>query len=395
MRALRVGVVLNGNLVEERLFGDGVPITIGQSLRCRLSVPVEGVPFEQVLFAVDHGRWLLDGKPLEHGAKGKLRIGEAVILYQELPAPPKAPRPQLPASIKGSLADRIDRRTALIVGVSLFVHIGIATWANLTDGEVDRGSWQPNAKYVPVQQDDAIEVEAGQLPAVATPVSPVQTPVPIVTRPTRITTRPDRPLTVEDADRYAAMLTGNAPGSDGRHEMQPRRVGADLRNEIDDITRNGRNVKVGNEGGTREGGARRGTGRGLELDSQGDLDHMTKADEQPVLTPVPEPGPKKKRGTLTMEMVLAKIQGAYLVGLQRCYKRVLTHDSWANGKVKLAFTVDERGHTTDLEAHGVTPELDACIAAQMAGWLFPIPRDETGEPAEAGFTLSLAFQRAD
>ena len=392
MRALRVGVVLNGNLVEERLFTDAVPITIGQSLKCRLSVPVDGVPFEHVLFAVDHGRWLLEGKALEQGAKGKIRIGEAVLLYQELPAPPKAPRPQLPASVRGSLADRIDRRTAVIVGLSLFVHIGIATWANLTDGDVDRVPWQVNAKYIPVQQEDAIEIDANQLPAIAAPVAPVvQTPAPIV-RPTRIV---DKPLTLEDADRYAAMLTGNDPSSDGRHEMQPRRVGADLRNEIDDITHNGRNVKVGNEGGTRETGPRRGTDHGIQLDNPGDLDHMTKADEKPpTLKPEPIPGPKLRR-TLTMEMVLAKIQGAYLAGLQRCYKRVLTHDSWANGRVKLAFTVDERGHTIDIEARGVTPELDTCIEAQMAGWLFPIPRDATGEPAEAGFTLSLAFQRAD
>ena len=301
-------------------------------------------------------------------------------------------RAQLPSSVKATLADWIDPRTAVIVGLSLFVHVGIATWALLTDGEVDRPSFTSNGVYHPMIQDEAIDIDADQLPAVATPVAPVaQTPAPIV-RPTRAV---DKPLTVADAQQYAAFLTGNDPGNDGRHEMQRRRVGADLKDQIDEVARSNRNVKVGNEGGTREYGARRGTDRGMQLDNQGDVDHMTKADEKPVLVPEPTPPGPRTGYTLTMEMVLAKIQGAYLVGLQRCYQRVLTHESWANGKVRLSFTVDERGHTIDIEANGVTAELDTCISAQMAGWLFPIPRDATGAPAEAGFTLSLAFQRAD
>src|SRR5262245_22107411 len=51
-RALRVGVLLHGQLVEERLFADGLPITFGQSLRCKLSLPADGVPVEHVLFAI-------------------------------------------------------------------------------------------------------------------------------------------------------------------------------------------------------------------------------------------------------------------------------------------------------------------------------------------------------
>jgi len=43
----------------------------------------------------------------------------------------------------------------------------------------------------------------------------------------------------------------------------------------------------------------------------------------------------------------------------------------------------------------VSKELDACIAGQMASWLFPIPKDEDGEADEASFRLSLSFQLAD
>src|SRR5688572_29524355 len=163
-RALRVGVVLGGNLVEERLFADAHPITVGQSLRCRLSVPADGVPHEHAMFVRDQGRLLLrltagmngrlaqsgttksdlregaghDGIwtiPLERGARGKLTVGDATILFQEVAAPTKTPRPQLPASVRGTFADRIDRRLAVIVGASLLVHIGIGAWAWMTEVE--------------------------------------------------------------------------------------------------------------------------------------------------------------------------------------------------------------------------------------------------------------------
>ena len=59
VRALRVGVLLGDNLVEERVFRGATPITFGQSLRCTLSIPGDGVPLEHVLFVRDQGRLLL------------------------------------------------------------------------------------------------------------------------------------------------------------------------------------------------------------------------------------------------------------------------------------------------------------------------------------------------
>jgi hypothetical protein len=116
-RALRVGVLLGNNLVEERVFRSShlAPVTFGQSLKCTLSIPAAGVPMEHTLFAVDQGRILLrvtaamSGRlaqggeiqalekaetqiPLAHGARGKLQIGEATVLFQEIAAPPIAPR---------------------------------------------------------------------------------------------------------------------------------------------------------------------------------------------------------------------------------------------------------------------------------------------------------------
>src|SRR5688572_12650120 len=164
-RALRVGVVLGGNLVEERLFADASPITVGQSLRCRLSVPADGVPSEHALFVRDQGRLLLrltgamtgrvaqgDGiqvelrgdVALERGARGRVQIGDATILFQEIAAPAVTPRPQLPASVRGTFADRIDRRLATIVGASIILHAALGAWAWM--GDVENTSLTAQAK---------------------------------------------------------------------------------------------------------------------------------------------------------------------------------------------------------------------------------------------------------
>src|SRR6266850_4280972 len=109
-RCLRIGVVLGDRLVEERICDGATPVTLGQSIKCTLSVPVDGVPRDHVLFAADQGRSvlrLLAGmdcrlapkggaidviagpaeRVLERGARGKLRIGEATILFQEVARP--------------------------------------------------------------------------------------------------------------------------------------------------------------------------------------------------------------------------------------------------------------------------------------------------------------------
>src|SRR5262247_3895275 len=92
-RALRVGVVLADQLVEERIFPAGSAITFGQSLRCALSVPVEGVPREHVLFSYEDGHFALHAPGAMHvrtgegQRRGKLTIGDATILFQEIVSP--------------------------------------------------------------------------------------------------------------------------------------------------------------------------------------------------------------------------------------------------------------------------------------------------------------------
>ena len=172
-RILRVGILLGGTIVEERLIRDRTPVTIGQSMRNTFSIPVEGLPLEFTLFALDDGRYSLRFLPrmegrlsdsggqvhtldalrghgaANHGsyheiavtesARGKLSLGDLTILFQFVTEPPRQPKPMLPASVRGTLADRFDPQLSMILAASIVLHLGIALYALFSDVPVDNG----------------------------------------------------------------------------------------------------------------------------------------------------------------------------------------------------------------------------------------------------------------
>src|SRR5678816_184140 len=58
-RILRIGILLGGKIVEERLIRERTSVTIGQSMKNTFSIPVEGLPLEFTLFALEEGKYYL------------------------------------------------------------------------------------------------------------------------------------------------------------------------------------------------------------------------------------------------------------------------------------------------------------------------------------------------
>jgi hypothetical protein len=417
-RCLRIGVVLGDRLVEERTFTAATPVTLGQSIKCALSVPVDGVPKEHVLFGVDQGRHVLrlvagmEGRlaakggaiealsgPAEiaiaSGARGKLRIGEATILFQEMARPAVAPKPQLPASVRGTLADRIDRRLAMIIGGSLIVHVAIALWAWQGDVEHELlGTPEPRSQYAVATMDvtlpDTIDLTPAPQPGAAIPAAPAH---PIV-RPIHVATPAPHAPTNDDAARLASILASSDDGAHGPAGMSRRQPGADLDKQLAEVR--GRRITIG------------------------DGEHTSRADDRarigtipdslpindPTLTRLPDKDraaeihdrftldrPRTDEPTsLTPDNVMARIIGLYLKGLERCYSRSLATDPSLTGKIAIAFTIDERGHVTDASAAGMEGQITACVESQMATWRFAIPKDKHGDPTEAPFKVGLILR---
>src|SRR3569623_927796 len=58
-RSLRIGILLGGKIVEERLIRERTSVSVGQSMKNTFSIPVEGLPLELTLFNLENARYSL------------------------------------------------------------------------------------------------------------------------------------------------------------------------------------------------------------------------------------------------------------------------------------------------------------------------------------------------
>lgn len=438
-RILRIGILLGGKIVEERLIRERAPVTIGQSMRNTFSIPIEGLPLEFTLFALDEGRYSLrflarmDGRlsdssgqvntlealkargahnrgdhfqiPLSESSRGKLSMGDLTILFQFVTEPPRQPKPMLPASVRGTFADRFDPRLSVIMATSIIVHFTIAIIALLADLPLDDGIAERAYNLTFKQDTYTVDLtpkldtaQTGSGAGSAEEKQPEKTPA----RP-RAPERGDNAgnkadqvaLQEQEAAKFADLLTGEGVNGTSEGDMSKRRPGAELGAQINEVRDSGQAVKVGGGAGRAsrgDGQIRVGTGSGPNIQGPGGTESAGGGKTQ-------EKAPSGRisvadkqsfdESTLTPDIVLAKIQSAYMAGLKRCYKDYLKKDASARGKVTLQLTINETGRTVKGSANGFAGEIDECISNLMTGWRFPIPKDKDGEATEASFAISL------
>ena len=439
-RILRIGVLLGGKIVEERLIRDRVPVTIGQSMKNTFSVPVEGLPLELTLFSLHEGKYSLrfltkmDGRlsdgaqvhtldalksrgatnhgeywevPLSETSRGKLSLGDLTILFQFVTEPPRQPKPMLPASVRGTFADRFDPRLSVILGASIIIHFAIVIVALAMDVETGDGiaeraynlSFNQETYNVDVEQPK-VDMNAGSAAGSAEQKAPDKKPAEKPTKKpggenTGRDAKQDVALAEDQAAAMADLLTGEGKDGTSEGDMSKRRPGADLGQQIADVREGGKTVAVGGgsgRGSRGNGDARVGTGKGPGIGGAGDIASAGggKGEER---APAGRISVADKQtfdeSSLTPDSVLAKIQAAYMAGLKRCYKEYLKKDASARGKVTLNLTVNETVRTVKGAAHGFAGEVDECITGQMASWRFPVPKDKDGEATDAAFAITL------
>jgi outer membrane biosynthesis protein TonB len=156
-RILRIGIVQGGRIVEERLIRKRDNISIGWSSRATFAVPSEALPKQWLLFEahpkgyIAHFADAMDariavgnevislaqlkqaGRLRKHGAssrylldersRGKVAVGDLSILFQFVTPPPPQPRPQLPASVRGSFFTGMDWFYTAIATASFVAHL--------------------------------------------------------------------------------------------------------------------------------------------------------------------------------------------------------------------------------------------------------------------------------
>lgn len=448
-RILRIGVLLGGKIVEERLIRERVDVSLGQSAKNTFSIPLEGLPRQFTIFGVHEGRYILnftgnmDGRvsdgdrvmtldvarnqggaqrigehwvmPLSEHARGKVSVGELTLLFQFVTEPPVQPRPMLPHSVRGTLADRLDPQLMVILAISITLHFGLMLLAFIHDPDTggdmaeraaratfQEESYEVRDEFV-LPQEPTEDKTAGETKAEEKPKAEDK---PKVDKPKGS----DKPKVEDGGGRneqdavalqdqskaYADMLfSEDSAGAGFSGDMEKRKPGADLGKQLDEVAASGQQTAIGGGAagrGPRGGGPRTGTGTGPAVEGPGGTTSAQDGkDQEKVPSGRISVADKKAfdESSLTPDAVLRKIMSAYMGGLKRCHKDLLKTDPTARGKVKLSFTVNESGRTTSPKAAGFNSGLDSCIEGLMSNWRFDVPKDSDGEATEASFEIAL------
>jgi hypothetical protein len=92
---------------------------------------------------------------------------------------------------------------------------------------------------------------------------------------------------------------------------------------------------------------------------------------------------------LEIDDVLAKVNGVYMAGLQRCYRKSVAADPFMSNKVNLELKVSAEGRVISAMRGG---GMERCLSTLMSHWRFGIALDDTGTPTEASFKISLVLR---
>jgi len=173
-KILRIGIIHNNRIIEERLFRKTEAITIGQSPRNTFVYPLPGFPRSYELFKKRGDDYTLafpkglEGKvsslddifdldelvqagkaktagdlytyDLNDQARGKIVLGELTLLFQFVTPPPPVPKLKLPAAAKGGWWRQLDVAFALILLASLVIQGGSTIALNVW--------WETKGQYV-------------------------------------------------------------------------------------------------------------------------------------------------------------------------------------------------------------------------------------------------------
>jgi hypothetical protein len=438
-RILRIGILLGGKIVEERLIRERTSVSVGQSMKNTFSIPVEGLPLEFTLFHLENDRYSLrfltkmDGRlsdggnvftleqlkaqgarnmgeywevPLTPTARGKLSLGDLTVLFQFVTEPPRQPKPMLPASVRGTFADRFDPRLSVIMGASIIIHFAVVIVALTMDVPTGNGIAERAYNMVFTQDQYTVDIDKPQPEKVAdsgsaaakAPDKPAakapEKKAPTIDPNAGRDAAKDIAMQEEQAKAMADLLTGEGANGTSEGDMSKRRPGADLGQQIADVREGGKTVAVGGGAGRGprgDGDARVGNGKGPNINAPGGTETAggPKVEHAPTGRIQVSDKQTFDESSLTPDVVLSKIQSVYMSQIKRCYTTYLKKDASARGKVTLKLTVNETGRAVQTSANGFAGEVDECIGNLMSSWRFPVPKDKDNEATTASFSITL------
>ncbi len=432
VRVLRIGIVQGGKIVEERLVRKRENVSIGQSAKNSFVVFSETLPRSWLLFEITPKGYVVHfadamdariaignevialaqlkqtGRIRKHGSgwimlldersRGKITIGDMTILFQFVMPPPPSPRPQLPASVRGSFTSNLDWTFTAIASASFLSHLIFVIYLRSVD-------WprKPEIDEIPDRFVQMVVRKPEKPPEVQKIETKEESPEKKAPK-SAAKAQPKKELTPEEkakieAERRARLaeqvkntgilklLGAKADGEgsiadvlgkgdvDRDQEKAFQGVGGLSVATSDGLrgvkTGTGGSGKVANIAGLRGGGAIAGA-------STGDV-----GAERRVTAVVKSEAPSVD-GELDPNIVTKEVR-ARMGAIKACYERALKRNPNISGKVVVRWTITAAGTVSGVDMDQDTlgdSEVTSCIKGLVARWRFPAP---SGGSVEVSF----------
>ena len=428
-KVLRIGLVRDGRVIEERIIKKRQTVTVGPSERNLFVLASRELPTTFRLFELVDGNYylnFLDGmsgrialqtgiselsvlqgqaRKTDHGyqvqltedSRGKVVLGDTTFLFQFVAPPPIQPRPQLPVSVTQG-ASGVDWPTTMIAAFSFLAHfmaIGAlySDWLDpIVDYEVNVKSLVESVQSLPapppleekVAEEDTKAEERVEEQPKATPKAPKAEKA---DAPKQKLSQAEVAALSEELDSFDMGILGAETG---------QAATADVLNESDSIASSildkaaasGAGVSSGGPGGLNMpagGGAiRPGTG-GNSLASIGSTG---KAAEEGSGKTTKVRGPKGSASVGGAAVAGGTVSNASSVvarmraGFRACYNRGLAKNPDASGKINLKIKVGPGG-----EVAGVSASSSGNLPASVVGCVKARAQSGRFSPPQGGSAL--------
>lgn len=442
-KILRVGLIQNQRILEERLFRKPQTVTVGHHYKKNtLVVPASNLPRTFPVFEWDGKGYVLQftekmegrvsrGNGVEtleelrnKGAakkkgkvyrvrltpkmRGRVAVGEATILFQFVTPPPERARPVLPASMKGGLlGGGIDRPLAVAVAIAAILQVGFVLYLEFAVEITDDGPYRVYHDDVhaevdveeeededePEEDEDPDEVEPEEAEEVE-PAEPEEQPDPEDLADQQHQDELD--ATEEPDDVVTHSMLGAIDDEGGMESIVDDAVGDMDMAAIMDGAETTEEGDVGGPGplgrgdGSDDGGRVEGEGVDEIEGSGDDPGGVDGPDDAPVATVTPDEPPTTPDDYDPGEFV-PRLR-SFDNQIESCYQAELTVNRQAAGEILMELTIEEdRGwRITGARAirDTVGGDVASCIASTLRNSRMPAPDGDEAVILEMPYTFA-------
>ena len=429
VKILRVGVIRDGKIIEERHIRHPATVTVGQDGASTFVIPASELPASFPVFDWRTGQYTLlftdrmNGRvvnrsgdndfaglksknlvqkrgsvwalPLDESAKGKVSLGEVTLLFQFVSPPPEPARIELPPDVRGTVWRSIDHLFFGILAASLFLHFTGAACimlspkppdADLTLDELpDRFArvLLPPKAPEPEQPKAEQTAQAEEKKEPKRDVKKKELPSDAAARKAVIQQRV--------ASKGLLKILGSAGGSGALQDVLGSGTGS---GDVAAALAGARGVSLATAdsvGARAGGGAGRTAGIGDVGTAGGGKVALAGKGDARVTGQVSAASPEVDSADVDRAALSRYIRDR-LGAIRGCYERELKRNPSLKGKVVVRFNITPAGRAGDIRIEENTlgsGEVAQCIQGLMRSWIFPFkPPDEV--PVQYPFLFTSA-----